>query len=83
MVLAPTWAKAMVRFWLGAVPVTLLGCVSPFAIRLSMQDEGVESSGQVAGGLYALFAEEQRMEEALAAIGEQPAGGPATAEAGP
>jgi len=37
-----------------SVPVTLLGCVSPFAIRLSMADESVESSGNVAGGLYAL-----------------------------
>ena len=37
-----------------SVPVTLLGCVSPFAIRLSMADERVESSGNVAGGLYAL-----------------------------
>ncbi|MGC9336387.1 MAG: spermidine synthase, partial [Anaerolineae bacterium] len=37
-----------------SIPVTLLGCVSPFAIRLSMAEEGVESSGQVAGGLYAL-----------------------------
>ena len=37
-----------------SVPVTLLGCVSPFAIRLSMAGESVESSGHVAGGLYAL-----------------------------
>jgi predicted membrane-bound spermidine synthase len=37
-----------------AVPVTLLGCVSPFAIRLAMQGEKVESAGRVAGGLYAL-----------------------------
>ncbi len=37
-----------------AVPVTLLGCVSPFAIRLSMQGEQVESTGRIAGGLYAL-----------------------------
>jgi predicted membrane-bound spermidine synthase len=37
-----------------SIPVTLLGCVSPFAIRLSMADERVESSGNVAGGLYAL-----------------------------
>jgi len=37
-----------------AVPITLLGCVSPFAIRLLMQEEGVEHSGNVAGGLYAL-----------------------------
>jgi spermidine synthase len=37
-----------------SIPVTLLGCVSPFAIRLSMEEQGVESSGNVAGGLYAL-----------------------------
>jgi spermidine synthase len=37
-----------------SVPVTLLGCVSPFAIRLSMEEGGVESSGKIAGGLYAL-----------------------------
>jgi spermidine synthase len=37
-----------------SIPVTLLGCVSPFAIRLSMAGERVESSGNVAGGLYAL-----------------------------
>ncbi len=37
-----------------AIPVTLMGFISPFAIRLSMEGEGVESSGNVAGGLYAL-----------------------------
>jgi predicted membrane-bound spermidine synthase len=37
-----------------SVPVTLLGCISPFAIRLSMEDASVESSGNVAGGIYAL-----------------------------
>jgi len=37
-----------------SIPITLLGCVSPFAIRLSMEEEGIESSGNVAGGLYAL-----------------------------
>jgi spermidine synthase len=37
-----------------SVPVTLLGCVSPFAIRLSMAKRTVETSGNVAGGLYAL-----------------------------
>ena len=37
-----------------SIPLTLLGCVSPFAIRLSMADERVESSGNIAGGLYAL-----------------------------
>lgn len=35
-----------------SIPVTLLGCVSPFAIRLSMQN--VEQSGHVAGRLYAV-----------------------------
>src|SRR5512142_931784 len=34
------------------IPVTLLGCVSPFAIRLSTRD--VASSGATAGNLYAL-----------------------------
>lgn len=35
-----------------ALPVTLLGCVSPFAIRLAVR--GVEQSGKVAGRMYAL-----------------------------
>jgi spermidine synthase len=35
-----------------SVPVTLLGCVSPFAIRLSTRD--VSSAGSTAGKLYAL-----------------------------
>jgi spermidine synthase len=35
-----------------AVPVTLLGCVSPFAIRLALAD--VRSAGTVAGRLYAI-----------------------------
>jgi spermidine synthase len=34
------------------VPITLLGCVSPFAIRLSTRD--VASSGATAGNLYSL-----------------------------
>ena len=37
-----------------SIPITLVGCVSPFAIRLSMEDKSVESSGNIAGGLYAL-----------------------------
>ncbi len=35
-----------------SVPVTLLGCVSPFAIRLAVRN--VHSAGNVAGGIYAL-----------------------------
>jgi predicted membrane-bound spermidine synthase len=37
-----------------AVPITLLGCVSPFAIRLAMQGSAVESAGRISGGIYAL-----------------------------
>jgi predicted membrane-bound spermidine synthase len=35
-----------------SVPMTLLGCVSPFAIRLAVRD--VEHSGHTAGSIYAL-----------------------------
>jgi len=35
-----------------ALPVTLLGCVSPFAIRLALRD--LRGSGEVAGRIYAL-----------------------------
>ncbi|MDE3087979.1 MAG: fused MFS/spermidine synthase [Chloroflexota bacterium] len=44
-----SFAGTLVLF---VVPVTLLGCVSPFAIRLSTRD--VSSSGVTAGNLYAL-----------------------------
>jgi len=37
-----------------SAPVILMGCISPFAIRLSMEGEGVQAAGKVAGGLYAL-----------------------------
>lgn len=37
-----------------SVPLVLLGCVSPFAIRLSMEGENVESSGNISGRIYAL-----------------------------
>ncbi|VAW35719.1 hypothetical protein MNBD_CHLOROFLEXI01-400 [hydrothermal vent metagenome] len=35
-----------------AVPVTLLGCMSPFAIRLAVQN--VEEAGRVSGRIYAI-----------------------------
>ncbi len=35
-----------------SIPVTLLGCVSPFAIRLAFT--GIEGSGQTAGRIYAI-----------------------------
>jgi spermidine synthase len=35
-----------------SVPVTLLGCVSPFVIRLAMEE--VESAGKTAGRVYAI-----------------------------
>ena len=35
-----------------AIPVTLLGCISPFAVRLALQN--VSGSGQVAGRIYAV-----------------------------
>lgn len=38
-----------------AVPITLLGCVSPFAIRLAMQSAGsVADAGKVSGRIYAV-----------------------------
>jgi spermidine synthase len=46
-------AGSMAAVWaLFAVPITLLGCVSPFAIRLAIRD--VQGSGEVAGHVYAL-----------------------------
>jgi len=35
-----------------SAPVTLLGCISPFIVRLAMED--VESAGQTAGRVYAI-----------------------------
>jgi spermidine synthase len=35
-----------------SVPVTLLGCISPFVIRLAMED--VQSAGRTAGRIYAV-----------------------------
>ncbi|MEM7335278.1 MAG: fused MFS/spermidine synthase [Chloroflexota bacterium] len=35
-----------------AVPITLLGCISPFAIRLAVQDVG--EAGRISGRIYAI-----------------------------
>ncbi len=35
-----------------AVPITLLGCISPFAIRLGMRD--VNEAGRISGQMYAI-----------------------------
>ena len=47
--LGGSFASVLILF---SVPVTLLGCVSPFVIRLAMED--VESAGQTAGRVYAI-----------------------------
>ncbi len=47
--LAGSMAAILILF---AVPVTLLGCVSPFAVRLALSD--IRSSGAAAGRLYAI-----------------------------
>ena len=47
--LAGSFGAVLVLF---SVPVTLLGCVSPFAIRLAFSD--VTTSGGVAGRIYAI-----------------------------
>jgi spermidine synthase len=44
-----SFAAVLVLF---VVPVTLLGCVSPFAIRLALRE--VDSAGNIAGKLYAI-----------------------------
>ncbi len=48
-VLAGSFVGVLALF---ALPVTLLGCVSPFVIRLAVRD--VSRAGNVAGGIYAL-----------------------------
>lgn len=49
VVMAGSFLSVLVLF---SVPVTLLGCASPFAIRLALTD--TESSGQVSGKIYAV-----------------------------
>ena len=46
------WGSLMGVIALFLVPITLLGCVSPWAIRLSVTD--VRGAGRTAGALYAL-----------------------------
>ena len=48
-VLAGSFIAVLILF---SLPVTLLGCVSPFIIRLAVED--VESAGQTAGRVYAI-----------------------------
>ena len=48
-VIAGSFASVLVLF---AAPVTLLGCVSPFAIRLALSQ--VSSAGDVSGRMYAV-----------------------------
>jgi len=48
-IIAGSFASVLVLF---AAPVTLLGCVSPFAIRLALRQ--VTSAGDVAGRMYAV-----------------------------
>ncbi|MCP4516166.1 MAG: spermine synthase, partial [Delftia sp.] len=48
-IVAGSFVAVMVLF---AVPITLLGCVSPFAIRLALQN--VSSAGDVSGRMYAI-----------------------------
>jgi predicted membrane-bound spermidine synthase len=49
---AVLFGSFIVTLVLFAVPVTVLGMVSPFAIRLAIQDK--ESAGQIAGRMYAI-----------------------------
>src|SRR3990170_4597860 len=48
-ILAGSFLAVLVLF---SLPVTLLGCISPFAIRLAMQER--EQAGQVSGLIYAI-----------------------------
>jgi hypothetical protein len=46
------YASFVSIIWLFALPTLLLGCVSPYAIRLSVEQLG--GTGRVAGRLYAV-----------------------------
>lgn len=45
-------ATAISIFVLFSIPVTLLGCISPFSIRLALQT--IEKTGQTVGRIYAI-----------------------------
>jgi len=47
--LGGSFATVLILF---SIPVTLLGCISPFAVRLAMED--VTSAGQTSGRVYAI-----------------------------
>jgi predicted membrane-bound spermidine synthase len=47
--LSGSFVTVMILF---SVPVTLMGCISPFIIRLAMEDIG--NAGQIAGRVYAI-----------------------------
>ena len=49
VMLGGSFATVLILF---SVPVTLLGCISPFVIRLAVED--VTSAGQTAGHVYAI-----------------------------
>jgi len=50
-ILASSFISVLILF---SVPITLLGMVSPFAIRLALVDKDVQQGGQIAGSIYAL-----------------------------
>ena len=70
---APSWARCSGVLGLVAVPVLLLGAVSPYAIRLSVTT--VEEAGTVAGRLYAISTAGSLVGHARLGAALHPAGG--------
>lgn len=50
-ILASSFMGVLIIF---SLPITLLGMVSPFAIRLALQETDVQHGGQTAGSIYAI-----------------------------
>ncbi len=50
--LSVLWGSLVAVLCLFAIPITLLGCVSPWAVRLAIDDP--EQAGRTAGSLYAV-----------------------------